>query len=96
MKIEPRIRKLEDQAQKEAPTDMRLVVGFISPCPETLGRCDHVVAAEVKDKTIHRLAGETVDALAERATAAEKGTLILVGFPTSHDGLPVKAGAASV
>lgn len=89
MRIESRITALENQAQKESPPELRFVVSFVPSCLEQLGVCEHVVAAKIDGtgKVFHRIPGETVDALTERATAAEIGQHIHVSYVTTHDDL---------
>lgn len=91
MRIESRIQKLEDQAQKESPPAIRWVVCFVSPCPGKCGPCEHIVAAKIDGtgKVFHRLPEETIDALSERATAAETGPTIFVSYVTSHGETPL-------
>jgi hypothetical protein len=89
MRIEPRIKKLEDQAQQEFPPEIRVVVCFVPPCPGKLGPCEHIVAAQIDGTgtVFHRLPEETIDALTERATASETGQMIHVSYVTTHGDL---------
>ena len=89
MRLEPRIKKLEDRAPKELPK-IRIQVLGVYLCPDKPGPCEHVIAVEIDGKLVHRLPGETRDALVKRAFAAVTGsgapvTLIVACEVTSHD-----------
>jgi len=74
MRLEPRIKKLEDRALQNIPCPRIVVIG-VPPCADK-----HITGATVDDRFLQRLRGESLEALRERAAATVTGDLVIVSL----------------